>query len=40
MSLVKTSKDLNLTFNEKKVLFAPASAAELKKIQSSPMNFV
>jgi len=36
----KDFKGFEFDVNEKKIVFAPASAAELKSIQSSPMNFV
>jgi hypothetical protein len=36
----KDFKGFEFDVNDKKIVFAPASAAELKSIQSSPMNFV
>jgi hypothetical protein len=36
----KDFKGFEFDIDEKKVLFTPASAAELKKIQSTPMNFI
>lgn len=36
----KDFKGFEFDVNERKIVFAPASAAELKSIQSSPMNFV
>jgi len=36
----KDFKGFEFDVNEKKIVFAPASATELKSIQSSPMNFV
>jgi len=36
----KDFKGFEFDINDKKILFAPASGAELKSIQSSPLNFV
>ncbi len=36
----KDFKGFEFDIDEKKVVFTPASAAELKKIQSTPMNFI
>lgn len=36
----KDFKGFEFDVNDKKIVFAPASAAELKSIQSSPLNFV
>ncbi len=36
----KDFKGFEFDVNERKIVFAPASAAELKSIQSSPLNFV